>query len=63
MFRTWLNERTTTSSSSEPGYAASTSSTGSASSNLDVTVLEAGSGPGGTWYWNRYPGCRFDSES
>ena len=30
---------------------------------LDVTVLEAGSGPGGTWYWNRYPGCRFDSES
>src|SRR5690242_21386553 len=18
---------------------------------------------GGTWYWNRYPGCRFDSES
>ncbi len=30
---------------------------------LDVTVLEAGGGPGGTWYWNRYPGCRFDSES
>jgi cation diffusion facilitator CzcD-associated flavoprotein CzcO len=30
---------------------------------LDVTVLEAGTGPGGTWYWNRYPGCRFDSES
>ena len=30
---------------------------------VDVTVLEAGSGPGGTWYWNRYPGCRFDSES
>ena len=30
---------------------------------LDVTVLEAGDGPGGTWYWNRYPGCRFDSES
>ncbi|MCP5032779.1 MAG: NAD(P)-binding protein, partial [Actinomycetia bacterium] len=25
---------------------------------LDVTVLEAGGGPGGTWYWNRYPGCR-----
>ena len=20
-------------------------------------------GVGGTWYWNRYPGCRFDSES
>ena len=26
-------------------------------------VLEAGSGEGGTWYWNRYPGARFDSES
>ena len=31
--------------------------------DLDVTVLEAGGGPGGTWYWNRYPGARFDSES
>ena len=31
--------------------------------NLDVTVLEAGEGPGGTWYSNRYPGARFDSES
>ena len=31
--------------------------------DLNVTVLEAGDGPGGTWYWNRYPGCRFDSES
>src|ERR1043165_9049327 len=30
---------------------------------IDVTVLEAGDGPGGTWFWNRYPGCRFDSES
>jgi cation diffusion facilitator CzcD-associated flavoprotein CzcO len=30
---------------------------------MKVTVLEAGDGPGGTWYWNRYPGCRFDSES
>ena len=30
---------------------------------IDVTVLEAGGAPGGTWYWNRYPGCRFDSES
>ena len=28
-----------------------------------ATVLERGAGPGGTWYWNRYPGCRFDSES
>ncbi len=30
---------------------------------LKVSVLEAGHGPGGTWYWNRYPGARFDSES
>jgi cation diffusion facilitator CzcD-associated flavoprotein CzcO len=28
-----------------------------------VKVLEAGDGVGGTWYWNRYPGARFDSES
>ena len=28
-----------------------------------VKVIEAGSDVGGTWYWNRYPGCRFDSES
>jgi cation diffusion facilitator CzcD-associated flavoprotein CzcO len=26
-------------------------------------LLEAGGGVGGTWYWNRYPGARFDSES
>ena len=30
---------------------------------LDVTVLEAAAGVGGTWYWNRYPGARCDSES
>jgi cation diffusion facilitator CzcD-associated flavoprotein CzcO len=30
---------------------------------MKVRVLEAGSGVGGTWYWNRYPGARFDSES
>ena len=30
---------------------------------LNVRVLEAGSNVGGTWYWNRYPGARFDSES
>ena len=28
-----------------------------------LRVFEAGTGVGGTWYWNRYPGCRFDSES
>lgn len=26
-------------------------------------VLEAGSGVGGTWYWNRYPGARVDIQS
>ncbi len=30
---------------------------------LSVRVFEAGNGVGGTWYWNRYPGARFDSES
>jgi cation diffusion facilitator CzcD-associated flavoprotein CzcO len=30
---------------------------------LAVRCYEDGSGVGGTWYWNRYPGCRFDSES
>jgi len=30
---------------------------------MRVLVLEAGTGVGGTWYWNRYPGARFDSES
>jgi cation diffusion facilitator CzcD-associated flavoprotein CzcO len=33
------------------------------SAGYEVKVLEAGSGVGGTWYWNRYPGARFDSES
>ncbi len=30
---------------------------------LSALVLEAGEGVGGTWYWNRYPGARCDSES
>ena len=30
---------------------------------IEATVLEAGGDLGGTWYWNRYPGARFDSES
>src|SRR3954463_16071680 len=30
---------------------------------LSVKVLEAASDIGGTWYWNRYPGARCDSES
>ena len=28
-----------------------------------VKAIEAGEGVGGIWYWNRYPGARFDSES
>jgi len=30
---------------------------------LRVQVFETGEGVGGTWYWNRYPGARCDSES
>ncbi|MFN8511460.1 MAG: NAD(P)/FAD-dependent oxidoreductase [Chloroflexia bacterium] len=33
--------------------------------NLGLTarIYEAGDGVGGTWYWNRYPGARCDTES
>jgi cation diffusion facilitator CzcD-associated flavoprotein CzcO len=30
---------------------------------LNVRLYERGDGVGGTWYWNRYPGARCDSES
>ena len=30
---------------------------------FSVRVFEQGSGVGGTWYWNRYPGARCDVES
>ena len=30
---------------------------------LTARVFEAGGGVGGTWYWNRYPGARSDSDS
>ncbi|KAJ5470970.1 hypothetical protein N7530_008327 [Penicillium desertorum] len=30
---------------------------------LRTKVIERGTGPGGVWYWNRYPGARFDCES
>jgi cyclohexanone monooxygenase len=33
------------------------------SMGLSVQVLEAGKDVGGTWYWNRYPGARCDSDS
>ena len=29
---------------------------------MNVKAFDAASGVGGTWYWNRYPGARFDSE-
>lgn len=30
---------------------------------LKVRAYETASGVGGTWYWNRYPGARFDSQA
>jgi cation diffusion facilitator CzcD-associated flavoprotein CzcO len=30
---------------------------------MTTRVFESGTDVGGTWYWNRYPGARFDSES
>ena len=30
---------------------------------LSARVYETGNGVGGTWYWNRYPGARCDSDS
>ena len=30
---------------------------------MSTQVFEAGADVGGTWYWNRYPGARCDSES
>lgn len=30
---------------------------------LSVRAFESGGGVGGTWYWNRYPGARTDSEA
>lgn len=30
---------------------------------MKVRAFETGSGVGGTWYWNRYPGARFDSQA
>jgi acetone monooxygenase (methyl acetate-forming) len=32
------------------------------SQGLTVKAFDAASDVGGTWYWNRYPGARFDSE-
>jgi len=32
-------------------------------SGFNVRIFDSGGDVGGTWYWNRYPGARFDSES
>lgn len=29
----------------------------------DIRIVEKGSDVGGTWYWNRYPGCRCDVDA
>lgn len=29
----------------------------------DIRIIEKGSEVGGTWYWNRYPGCRCDVDA
>ena len=54
---------TSTCWSSAPASPASTSSTGRSRRASPCSCVEAGDGVGGTWYWNRYPGARFDSES
>ena len=54
---------TSTCWSSAPASPASTSCTAPAKPGFSALLLEAGGGVGGTWYWNRYPGARFDSES
>jgi cation diffusion facilitator CzcD-associated flavoprotein CzcO len=30
---------------------------------MKALIIEEAPDVGGTWYWNKYPGCRFDSES
>ena len=49
------------SSSSAPASPGCTSCTTCAELGLRVTLLEAGAGLGGIWYWNCYPGARVDS--
>lgn len=33
------------------------------SRGITARVFEAGTGVGGTWHWNRYPGASTDTES
>ena len=35
---------------------------GARENGLSVRCFEAGDDVGGTWYWNRYPGARVDSQ-
>ena len=49
--------------SSAPASPACTCCIACAAWGLSARVFEAGSGVGGTWYWNRYPGARCDVES
>ena len=46
--------------SSAPALRGCTRRTGCAGLGLAVEGVEAADGVGGTWYWNRYPGCRCD---
>ncbi len=46
-----------------PASPGSTSSTGRAGRGIPRCSSRQATGVGGTWYWNRYPGARFDSES
>ena len=55
--------RTSTCSWWAPASPGSTSCTGRSTPGSPRSLVEAGDGVGGTWYWNRYPGARFDSES
>ena len=48
---------------SVPDSPDSTCCTAFAVSGFAPVCFEAGSGVGGTWYWNRYPGARCDVES
>ena len=52
-----------TPSSSAPASPGSISSTSCASLACGCGYSRPAAAVGGTWYWNRYPGARFDSES
>ena len=62
-FSTPSPESASTCWSSAPASPASTSCHRAREAGFSVALLEAGDGVGGTWFWNRYPGARFDSES